>query len=102
TLPGVWAATAYRGRTVGAESSGFARREDSEVSATLKQRIAFGSTTKALTGVLAGVLVQKGRLKYSTTLDAAVPKLVVNFDSVTKNLTVEQLITHRAGLGGGP
>ncbi|MBI1362078.1 MAG: serine hydrolase [Alphaproteobacteria bacterium] len=57
-----------------------------------------GSDTKAMTAALYARLVDKGRAKWGATLPDLFPDLASSMDAAWRQITVEQLMSHRAGL----
>lgn len=57
-----------------------------------------GSDTKAMTATVAGRLVERGLLRWDTTLAERFPDLADGMDPAFRGVTLEQLLTHRAGL----
>jgi CubicO group peptidase (beta-lactamase class C family) len=57
-----------------------------------------GSETKAMTAVLAGRLVERGLLAWETTLGERFPSQAEGMHPDFRTVTLEQLLTHRAGL----
>jgi len=57
-----------------------------------------GSTTKAMTAEIAGRLVERGTIAWTTTLAEALPDLVPGMREVYRGITLEQLLAHRGGL----
>jgi len=55
-----------------------------------------GSCTKAMTATLAAILIEEGKLDWSTTLSELLPELKMHPDFST--ITFESLFIHRAGL----
>jgi CubicO group peptidase (beta-lactamase class C family) len=62
-------------------------------------RFAIGSTTKAMTVAALGMLVDEGKLKWDDKVTKYVPDFELSDPWVTRELTVRDLLTHRAGLG---
>lgn len=56
-----------------------------------------GSNTKAMTATLSGRLVERGLLDWDTTLATAFPELADAMQAECRKVTLEQLLTHRAG-----
>jgi CubicO group peptidase (beta-lactamase class C family) len=56
-----------------------------------------GSNTKAMTAALAGVLVQRGQIKWDTTLADVLPNQP-GVLPVYEAVTLEELLSHRAGV----
>jgi CubicO group peptidase (beta-lactamase class C family) len=63
-------------------------------------RFAIGSTTKAMTAVAIGMLVDEGKLRFDERVIDVIPELVLYDPYVTRELTIRDLLTHRSGLGG--
>lgn len=57
-----------------------------------------GSTTKAMTSALAGRLVERGAIAWTTTLAEALPDLAAGMQPAYRTVTLEQLLSHRGGL----
>jgi CubicO group peptidase (beta-lactamase class C family) len=96
-LPAVAAAVAKKGEIVAAGAAGvrvFGRDEK----VTVNDRFHIGSDTKAMTATLAGMLVDEGKLRWSSTigevLGAAVPGLRPRLAAVS----LEQLLSHTGGI----
>lgn len=62
-------------------------------------RFAIGSTTKAMTAVALGMLVDEGRVAWDAPVIRYLPAFRVGDPWVTRELTVRDLLTHRGGLG---
>jgi len=60
---------------------------------------AIASTTKAMTAASIGMLVDEGKLKWDDPVTKFIPTLQMYDPYVTRELTVRDLLTHRAGLG---
>lgn len=56
-----------------------------------------GSDTKAMTATIIAMLVEKGELSWTTTLSKALPEFAATMDPAYKDVTLEQLLAHRAG-----
>jgi CubicO group peptidase (beta-lactamase class C family) len=57
-----------------------------------------GSCTKPMTSTLIAMFVERQRLKWETTIADALPDLRNSMHAAYRDVTVEQLLTHRAGL----
>ena len=57
-----------------------------------------GSNTKAMTAMLAGLLVEKGIMDWQTTVAEVFPEHATQFHESFRGITVAQLLSHRAGL----
>ncbi|HEX3160873.1 MAG TPA: serine hydrolase [Gemmatimonadaceae bacterium] len=62
-------------------------------------RFAIGSTTKAMTALALGMLVDDGRVRWDEPVITYLPGFRLADPYVTRELTVRDLLTHRAGLG---
>ena len=62
-------------------------------------RFAIGSTTKAMTAAALGMLVDEGKLRWDDPVTKLLPDFRLSDPWVTRELTVRDLLTHRAGLG---
>jgi len=60
---------------------------------------AIGSTTKAMTAALVGMLVDEKKVAWDAPVTAYLPWFQLKDPAVTRELTVRDLLTHRAGLG---
>ncbi len=65
---------------------------------TLQDQFHLGSCTKALTGTLAGLLVERRKLRWDLTLEEVFPAWKEKMDPGYRKVTLDQLLTHRAGL----
>lgn len=61
-----------------------------------------GSNTKMLTALLYGRLVEQGRLEWGATLPELLPDLSDAMDPAWRDVTIEQVFSHRAGLPANP
>ena len=62
-------------------------------------RFAIGSTTKAMTAVALGMLVDEKKVRWDEPVITYLPAFRVGDPYVTRELTVRDLLTHRGGLG---
>lgn len=60
---------------------------------------AVGSTTKAMTAALLGMLVDEQKLAWDDAVTKHLPWFQLHDPYVTREITVRDLLTHRAGLG---
>ncbi len=60
---------------------------------------AIGSTTKAMTAALAGMLVDERKLAWDDPVIKHLPSFQLRDPVATREVTVRDLLTHRAGLG---
>lgn len=57
-----------------------------------------GSTTKAMTALVAARLVERGVIDWTTTLAQGLPDLATGMASSYRDITLEHLLAHRGGL----
>lgn len=66
--------------------------------ATLNDRFHIGSNTKAMTVFIIAKYVEKGKLKWDTKFFDLFPKWIDKSKSEYKNITLTDLLSHRAGI----
>lgn len=98
-VPGIAAAVVQGGETVALGVAGVRTRGKPEKIAPA-DRIHIGSDTKAMTAMLCGILVDEGKLKWDQTLGETFPELKQSMRPQYEAVTLEQLLTHRAGAPG--
>ncbi|MEO7360752.1 MAG: serine hydrolase domain-containing protein, partial [Gemmatimonadaceae bacterium] len=62
-------------------------------------RFAIGSTTKAMSVLALGMLVDEGKVRWEAPVIDYLPGFRLSDPYVTRELTVRDLLTHRTGLG---
>ncbi len=62
---------------------------------------AIGSTTKAMTALALGMLVDEGKVAWDDPVTKHLPSFELSDPYITREITVRDLLTHRAGLGNG-
>ncbi len=72
------------------------RRVDRPDQVTVDDRFGLGSNTKAVTATMLGALIERGQLRWDTTLAVAFPDLPMRPEY--RAVTLRQMLTHRAGL----
>lgn len=72
------------------------RRRGSGTPATLDDKFHVGSITKSMTAMLAGMLVEEGRLKWETSLGEALRGFRMH--PGVRDVTLSQLLRHRSGV----
>jgi CubicO group peptidase (beta-lactamase class C family) len=78
------------------------RKRGTEIATTLNDQWHLGSDTKAMTATLVGKLVEKGSLRWESTLGEVFPDLAAGFHPEARTITVLQLLSHRSGLKPNP
>jgi len=74
------------------------RKRGTEIPVTLDDRWHLGSDTKAMTSTLIAKLVERGQLKWDTTMAEVFPDLAPHMNPDFQKVTLVQLLSHRAGL----
>ncbi len=59
-----------------------------------------GSCTKSMTATLAAMLVEQGKLRWDTTVGEIFPDWKSEMNAAWREVTLQQLLTHRAGAPG--
>lgn len=73
------------------------RAIDKNVTITENEQWHIGSCTKPMTAFLIGMLIDQKKISWKTTLESIVPKKY-KLHSSSKQITIEQLLSHSAGL----
>jgi len=74
------------------------RKAGTEVAATADDKWHLGSDTKAMTACLVASLVERGRLKWETTVEEVFPDLAASMSPAFRKINLLELLSHRAGL----
>jgi len=96
-LPALAAAFVTKDSIVAIGVSGF-RRYHGTVPVTIDDRFHIGSDLKAMTAGLIGVLVDRGRLQWTSTLSELLPELSSTMRDEYKTVTVRELLSQQSGL----
>ena len=97
-VPGLAIAVVKDGRIVFAK--GYGVRELGKPAPIDTQTLfAIGSTTKAMTSASLGMLVDEGKLRWDDRVTKILPTFQLADPYVTRELTIRDILTHRAGLG---
>ena len=94
-LAGLAAAIIVDGKLYSAAAVGV-RETGTDNWLTVNDKFLIGSCSKAFTATTAAVLLEEGRLSWQTTIRDAFPDL--NMLPEYENITMQQLLSHRAGL----
>jgi len=78
------------------------RKVGSGITFTTNDMVHLGSCGKAMTATMLATLVDEGKLSWDMKLIEAIPELKNNIHAGFKNITLWQLLTHRAGLPKNP
>jgi CubicO group peptidase (beta-lactamase class C family) len=74
------------------------RKAGAKIPVTLNDRFHLGSDTKAMTALLAAMLVEAGKLRWDSTVAEVFPELVESMDHGLRRVTLEQLLSHTSGI----
>lgn len=74
------------------------RRADQTEKVTMDDTWLIGSTGKVMTAALIARLVERGVLSWSATLEQMLPDLAAQMQAAYRNVTLVELLSHRAGL----
>lgn len=96
-LPAIAAAIVKEGKVIAAGAVG-TRRMGATIPVTIQDRFHLGSDTKAMTALLAAILVEEGKLRWDTTLSETFPELAEKMDPGMRRVTLEQLLSHTSGI----
>ena len=97
-LPAVGLGIVHRGRVLGLGMAG-ERTAGSGLWATLDDLFEVASCSKSVTATVAAILVERGTVRWQTTLADAFPELRTSMRPAFAPVTLEQLLRHRSGLG---
>ncbi len=78
------------------------RKQGSPEAVTVDDAFHIGSVTKPLTSTLVGVFVDKGVIRWDTTLGATFPELATTMNPAYRNVTVSDLLVHMSGMAYQP
>lgn len=99
--PGIIAAIISGDGVIAIGSAGV-RKVGSDAPITCNDLVHLGSCTKAMTSTMLATLVAEGKLNWDMKLIEAIPDLKKNIHPDFQNITLWQLLTHRAGLPLNP
>ena len=96
------AAAVLRGERIIAQGAAGVRRRGTAERITLDDRFHLGSCTKAMTATLVAMLVEEGKLNWTTTLGELFADTVKPMHPAWEKVTLRQVLAHRAGLPNEP
>lgn len=94
------AAAAVRGVAIAESAAVGFRREGGAEKVTLEDKWHIGSCTKSMTATLAAMFVERGELRWESTVGEIFRDWSDTMDPAWAPVTLEQLLTHRAGAPG--
>src|SRR5262245_33511590 len=92
------AAAVLRGERIIAQGAAGVRKRGTAERITLDDRFHLGSCTKAMTATLVAMLVEEGKLDWTTTLGELFADTVKPMHPAWEKVTLRQVLAHRAGL----
>jgi len=91
-------AAVLRGERIIAQGAAGVRKRGSAERITLDDRFHLGSCGKAMTATLVAMLVEEGKLNWTTTLGELFADTVKPMHPAWEKVTLRQILAHRAGL----
>jgi CubicO group peptidase (beta-lactamase class C family) len=98
-LPALAAAVVQDGKIIAQGAVG-TRRAGAAVPVTIHDRFHIGSDTKAMTALLAAMLVEENKLRWDSTVAEVFPELSATMTPGLRRVTLEQLLSHTSGVPG--
>lgn len=95
-LPALAAAVVQDGKVVASGAVG-TRRGGTNIPVTINDRFHIGSDTKAMTALLAAMLVEEHKLRWDSTVAEVFPELSATMTPGLRKVTLEQLLSHTSG-----
>ena len=95
-------AAVLRGERIIAQGAAGVRKRGTAERITLEDRFHLGSCTKAMTATLVAMLVEEGKLNWTTTLGELFAGTIKPMHPAWEKVTVRQVLQHRAGLRFDP
>ena len=96
-LPALAASLVVEGKIVAASAVGF-RKWDSPQKVTRDDAFHLGSVAKPITATMIAKLVEKGVIRWDSTLSEMFPELVRSMNPAYRGVTVAQLLSHSSGM----
>ena len=89
------------GKIVVTNAVGFRKHGGAEA-VTVNDKFHIGSVTKSMTATVAAMLVEQGKLSWTTTVEESFPEHGEQLHPDYRAVTLEQLLAHRGGAPGNP
>ena len=96
------AAAVLRGERIIAQGAAGVRKRGAAERITLDDQFHLGSSTKAMTATLVAMLVEEGKLNWTTTLGELFADTVKPMHPAWEKVTLRQVLAHRSGLPFDP
>jgi len=100
-LPSLAAAVLFDGSIVATNAVGVRKQGDSQ-KVTANDEYHLGSITKSMTATVAAMLVEQGKISWTTTVGEMFPDLRQQMHPQYRGVTLEQLLAHRGGAPADP
>lgn len=100
-FPALTAAVIVDGEIVATSAVGF-RKQGADDQVTADDKFHIGSITKSMTATIAAMLVEQGKISWTTTIGESFPELEDRIHAGYSAVTLEQLLAHRGGAPGSP
>ena len=100
-LPSLAVALVVDGRIVATDAVGV-RRHGVAANVTAQDKFHIGSVTKSMTATVAAMLVERGKISWTTTIAESFPEFVSEVHPDYRGATLEQLLANRGGVPGKP
>ena len=91
------AAAVIKGQTTVALGAVGVRKDGGSERVTVEDKFHIGSCTKSMTATLAAMLVEEGKLKWTTKIADVFPECAAAMHADYRDVTQEQLLSHRGG-----
>jgi CubicO group peptidase (beta-lactamase class C family) len=98
-LPAIGAAVVKNGEIISSGAVGV-RKFGSNIPVTINDPFHIGSDTKAMTALLAAIMVEDGKLAWHSAIAEIFPEIADKMDSKVRVVTLEQLLSHTSGMPG--
>jgi CubicO group peptidase (beta-lactamase class C family) len=98
-FPALAAAVVVDGKIVATNAVGFRKHGGTEA-VTVNDKFHIGSVTKSMTATVAAMLVEQGSISWTTTIEESFSDLGDELHSDYRDVTLEQLLSHRGGVPG--
>lgn len=98
-LPALAAAVVVNGKIIVTNAVGFRKNGGAE-KVTVDDKFHLGSVTKSMTATVAAMLIEQGKISWTTTIGEAFPELKSEIHPDYLGATLEQLLSQRGGAPG--
>jgi CubicO group peptidase (beta-lactamase class C family) len=95
-VPSLAVAVVFDGKIVATNAVGVRKEGDSQ-RVTAGDEYHLGSITKSMTATVAGMLVEQGKISWTTTVREVFPELKDQIDPKYRGVTLEQFLSQRGG-----